>query len=104
MNYNELYPNCKAMTYGDVEELGQMNAKCKWSFSEEDCKDFLFSHMNALIFVLKHGDDTAMNGTRDMEMIEYRLEDANYHTLAKLLHENDYEGASVWITEEYMDD
>ena len=93
------FEGCKAMTWEDAEEMGRLNAENGWSFSTEDLNELLFSHMLAYIFVLK-GDDTANNGTREMEMIEYRLEDANYHTFANLLHRHEYEDAKAWMYEE----
>ena len=103
-NPNELYPNCVAMTWADVDKMNELNRKCGWGFDKKDCNEFLFNHMKSYISVLKTEDDTAKNGARKMEMIEYRLEDANFHSFCHMLHTHDYGRAKDWIEEEYADD
>ena len=91
---------CKVLTWEEAEDAEKQNEECGWGFSVEDEMDFLIDHIRAYIFILKNGDDTAENATREMEWIEWRLEDANFHTFCELLHKHDSDGAYAWIKED----
>ena len=96
---DELYPNCEALTYGDVEELMDMNEKCGWGFTAIDCLRFLADHIEANHDV-ESGNDP-LEAHRKMESIEWRLEDANFHRLSECLSARNYGKAIEWIRKDY---
>lgn len=73
-------------------ELEKMNAKNSWAFCEQQIYIFLD------VFC-----EYAKNGLgKDLcEEILYRLEDCNFHTLAKLLSEMKLQEALEWVQETY---
>ena len=92
---------CKVMTWEDAEEMSNLNAKCHWGFSAWDCLRFLADHMEANSDV-EHGNDP-LEAYKCMECIEWRLEDANFHTFNGFLHAHEYDKALAWIGEDYAD-
>ena len=83
---------CKAMTWEDAEEMIKLNEESGWGFTKDEMIDLIFDHMRAYIFFLK-GDDTANNGIREMEMIEYRLRDVSFNEFADMLNKHNYDEA-----------
>ena len=101
---NKLYPNCVAMTYGDANEMGELNYKCGWGFSAMDCLRFLADHMDAYYDHLEESENAEiLKHVRKMECIEYRLEDANFHVFCDYLRDRKYADAHKWILEDYND-
>jgi len=87
----EIMPGCKAMTYADMRKMNNVNAAHGWSFSLADLKRLGFMHRTAR----EKGD------IRRMEMIEYRLEDCNFHTECALLNEGNYEAYATTCKENW---
>ena len=84
MNYkkSEIMPGCNAMTYGDMDKMNALNYKNGWAFSLAELERLGTMHKKA----------REEGNIRRMEMIEYRLEDCNFHTECALLSDGDYEG------------
>ena len=93
---------CIAMTWEDAEEMAKANHDCGWGFSVPDQLRFIADHMDAN-YDVKDGNDP-LEAYRCMEKIEWRLEDANFHTLCGFLHDHEYIKAIKYIGEEYSDD
>lgn len=108
MNYSveitpeTLYENCIALTYGDIEKLMLLNEKCEWGFSSSDCLRFIADHEEAVVDI-ENGYDLVC-AYKAMESVEWRLEDANFHTLCSLLKERKYREAVKWVIDEYYDE
>ena len=96
---DELYPNCVAMTWGDRDNLARLNEECCWGFKASDCLRFLADHMDAH-WDAENGNDP-LEAYRMMESIEWRLEDANFHTFNGFLASHDYASAINWIIKDY---
>lgn len=90
---------CEVMTWDEAEEMEALNRDNGYGFSVIDELDMIIDHMRSELFI-KKGDDTARNGKREQEMIEWRLEDANFHTLCKYLHEKRYDEARDYVIAE----
>ena len=87
---------CVAMTWEDAEEMEKLNSKCNWGFSTADCLRFIADHMEAHIDA-EQEDKDPHNAYKHMECIEWRLEDANFHTLHGFLATYDYKKAIEWV-------
>ena len=83
---------CVAMTWEDAEEMESLNADCGWGFGLSNCLRFLSDHMDAF----DKGDYLTA------EKIEWRLDDANFHTFSKHLNEHSYDYALNWIYNTYV--
>lgn len=89
---------CTAMTWEDAEAMNKLNQENGWGFSMPDLLRLLADHMEAYDF--GYNGIPEEEAKRTQEKIEWRLEDANFHKLCALLHDNDYVKASEAITEE----
>lgn len=96
-NLSETYPNCKVLTYRDVEELNDKNFENNWGFTLSELLRMIADHMD-------NRDSYALRRepTYTIEAIEYRLTDCNYHTLAKHLHDGNYNYALNWVYNEFV--
>ena len=93
---------CIAMTWEDAERMAKRNEKDGWGFDMAKCLHFLANHMDA--DNVDEGDnEQLMSAIATKEMIEWRLEDANFHTFCGYLHNNEYAHALAWIAKEYCD-
>lgn len=91
-----IHPNgCVAMTWEDAEAMEKLNNENGWGFGMSDLLRLVADHMDAREF-----DDHEHD--RIMEMIEWRLTDANFHTFCELLHDNKYDNAVEWIMKEVV--
>lgn len=95
---------CKAMTWADAERMDKRNADHGWGFGMADCLRMLADHMDAEMARHEVTDkEKFLSATAKMEMIEWRLEDANFHTFHKMLHDGEYVKALAWIAKEYCE-
>ena len=95
---------CTAMTWEDAEAIAKLNEENTWGFTDAELLHLVADYMDAD----KKHKSTAnarelMSALREKEMIEWRLEDCNFHTLCKLLHDGKYTEAIKWIMTEMMD-
>ena len=89
---------CVAMTWEDAEEMEKLNYECGWGFSASDCLRFIADHMDAYYDHMEESENAEiLKHVKLMECIEWRLEDANFHTLKRLLHDNKYSDAIKWV-------
>lgn len=96
---------CKSMTWEDAELMEKRNEECGWGFSMPKCLHFIANHMEAnhtmaLPIVTDDDKQRYYNARGEQEKIEWRLTDANFHTLCKLLHDGDYKSATEWVLKE----
>ena len=92
--------NCVALTWEDAEKAEKLNAECGWGFSASDCLRFIADHMEAYTDT-ENGNDVTET-YRCMESIEWRLIDANFHTLSQHLGFYNYKEAIEWVMKEVM--
>ena len=79
--YNEiLYPG---MTDTDADAMTDENARNGWCITTQELRKLSDQHKEA----------RAAGDARTMSMIEYRLEDINFYTIAGLLHDGKYNEA-----------
>ena len=92
MRGDKLYDsiNYPGMTVADAEAMDRENQRHGWDFFKEDLENLVDRHCNAFKY----------SNARMMSMIEYRLTDANFHSLCRMLYEHNYTGAKAWIEEE----
>lgn len=88
---------CVAMTWKDAEEMDALNKENGWGFSNSDLLRLIADHMDAH-FDVEDGNDP-MEARKKMECIEWRLTDANFHTLCAHLHKHDYREAIKWFAD-----
>ena len=72
-------------------KIDQVNAENKWGIASEEYELLVAAHANAK----DRGD------TNEMEAIEYRLTDLNFHDEVKMLREGRYYEASLASWEMY---
>lgn len=72
-------------------KIDQVNAENKWGIASEEYELLVAAHANAK----DRGD------TNEMEAIEYRLTDLNFHDEVKMLQEGRYYEASLASWEMY---
>lgn len=89
---------CVALTWEDAEKAERENEACGWGFSTPDCLRFIADHMDAN-YAVEDGEDPTEH-YRKQEWIEWRLEDANFHTLCGHLNAHDYNEAIKWVAED----
>ena len=95
---------CVAMTWQDAERMEKRNEACGWGFTMAKCLHFLANHMDADYAHHNEEDkEKFLSAIAEKEMIEWRLEDANFHTFCGLLHDNKYAEALAWIAKEYCE-
>ena len=95
---------CVAMTWADAERMEKRNEANGWGFGMADCLRMLADHMDADEARNEVTDDEKfLFATAKMEKIEWRLEDANFHTFHKMLHDGEYVKALAWIAKEYCE-
>ena len=92
--------DCLVMTWKDAEEMNKLNYACGWSFSDADLLRLTANHMDAYY----DGEETTVQEEidrciRTMEMIEWRLTDANFHMFCALLHNHKYSEATKEISD-----
>ena len=91
---------CVAMTWEDAMEMEKANKDNGWGFSTPDLLHMIADHMNA------HYDTedgkTPLEACRCAEKIEWRLEDANFHTLCGLLNCADYKKAIEYVANDLV--
>ena len=102
---NTIHPTgCVGMTWEDAEAVEKINADNGWGISFADSLRMIADHMEANEKrTTSNEPDVVMNAHRVMEMVEWRLTDANFHSLAHFLHSNNYEGAIKFVTEDYFE-
>ncbi len=90
---------CEELTWEDAEECEKLNQECGWGFGISDIFRMLADHMDA------HNNEwrgiPKKEAKKTQEIIEWRLEDANFSALRKLLHNLDYENAVKWAVNAY---
>ena len=91
---------CKAMTWEDAERMEKENQENGWGFSTPDLLRLIADHMDGNYMV---GDGEEEKGLKMMECIEWRLEDANFHTLCGYLNERDYKKAVAYVVKEWWE-
>lgn len=72
-------------------KIGQVNAENRWGIASEEYELLVAAHANA----------RDRNDKHDMEAIEYRLTDLNFHDEVKMLREGRYYEASLASWEMY---
>ena len=72
-------------------KIDQVNTENKWGIASEEYEILVAAHANA----------RDKNDTHEMEAIEYRLTDLNFHDEVKMLQEGRYYGASLASWEMY---
>jgi hypothetical protein len=72
-------------------KIGQVNAENKWGIASEEYELLVAAHANA-----RNRDDK-----HEMEAVEYRLTDLNFHDEVKMLQEGRYYEASLASWEVY---
>lgn len=83
--FNEiLYPG---MTETDAESIEKENARNDWGITTQELRELVDQHQAA----------RAVEDSRTMSMIVFRLEDINFHTIASLLDDGKYDDAIDWI-------
>lgn len=99
-----VHPNgCVAMTWADAERMELLNKEHGWGLGMADCIRMLSDHMDAENARHEVTDsEKFLFATAKMEKIEWRLEDANFHTFHKHLHGKEYENALAWITKTFV--
>ena len=86
---------CIAMTWEDAEAVEKQNKENGWGFSAPDLLRLIADHMDA---TYKEEDvEDPFELYRTQEKIEWRLEDANFHTLCKFLKLHSYKEAITWV-------
>lgn len=108
MERNELFPNCKALTYGIIEdELYPLVRSKGWGFSMPDCLHMIADHMEATGTIANNENMLGTYSDREeylaKEKIEFMLEDCNFHTLCGFLLDEEYAKATKWVLNEYME-
>ena len=82
---------CVSMTWEDAEAMDKLNQENGWGFSDSDLLRLVADHIDA------HHDETdgedVFKAYKTMECIEWRLTDANFHSLVKMLSAHDYANA-----------
>lgn len=78
---SDVYPGYLAMTYGDAEKMGRLNARNEWGITYDELRGLGKKHAAA-----RKKDDI-----RTMEKIEYRLDDINFHKESGLLNRGEYD-------------
>ena len=86
---------CIAMTWEDAEAVEKQNKENGWGFSAPDLLRLIADHMDAT-YKEEDGEDP-FELYRTQEKIEWRLEDANFHTLCKFLKLHSYKEAITWV-------
>ena len=95
--------NCVALTWEDAEYAEELNRACGWGFSAPDMLRFIADYMDAFCDSEEETDaDNSMKDYLVMERIEWRLEDANFHTLCEFFHAHKFTDAVVWVTNTMM--
>lgn len=79
------------LTEKETDKIRNLNAKNGYGLEEKEATQMLISHSKARL----------INNLKAMALIEYRLTDINYHTLAGYLHKGLYEEAKKEITSIY---
>ena len=83
--FNEIpYPG---MTEIDAEAVEKENARNDWGITTQELRELVDQHQVA----------RAVEDSRTMSMIVFRLEDINFHTIAGLLDDGKYDDAIDWI-------
>ena len=72
-----LYPGCECMTVKDAREMEELNRENEWGFTNIELGCLCAKHYKAY----------QKRDRRTMEMIEYRLHDANFHSEAFKMHD-----------------
>ena len=88
---------CKAMTWEDAEKADKLDADNGWGFSDADLLRLIADHMSAQDDI-ENGEDIE-EAVKTQEIIEWRLNDANFHNLCETLHEHKYSDAVHGIYE-----
>ena len=93
---------CVAMTWEDAERMEKRNEACGWGFTFANCLHFVADHMEANECLERNAmRDKHIVAKLKQEMIEWRLEDANFHDLCGFLHECEYAVAIDWAIKDY---
>ena len=87
-----IVPTWTYLTYADAEAEEAKNRENMWGFTYSELMDLI--NLHAIAFL---GGEMV-----DMERIEYRLIDANFHREAKLLKEHDYEALREIAFKEFL--
>ena len=91
---------CVAMTWEDAEEMEMLNQEHGWGFSAPDLLRLISDHLDA--FYAEQDGEDPFELYRTQEKIEWRLEDANFHTLRGFLKLHDYKEAITWVTTDIL--
>ena len=90
---------CVALTWEDAEKAEKLNAENKWGFTTPELLHMVADHMDATVKA-DTGIDV-VDSYRKAEFIEWRLEDANFHTFCHALNVKDYKKAIQWVANEF---
>ena len=86
------------MTWEDAEEVEKLNYENGWGFSSTNLLRLIADHEDCYFDMEETTDmNTFHKYMRKMERIEWRLEDANFHELHKLLRKHEYRKAVEWL-------
>ena len=83
MKNTGIYPGCVAMTFDDAKRMDTASKRAGWGLTIDNLKRIIRKHKKAR----ECGD------IRTMEMIEYRFEDCNFHTINDSIHDGLYDEA-----------
>ena len=87
--------DCVALTWEDAEKAEKENEECGWSFGTPELLRMVTKHMvanNAAEYGINLHDNY-----REMEYIEWRLEDANFHFISASLADREYDKVLLHI-------
>lgn len=76
----DIVPGHKALTYADMEEIGEINRQNGWGMTYEELALLGAEHLTA----------RRNNDIHKMEYIEERLTDINFHSECGRLHNGEY--------------
>lgn len=75
------------LTKEEQKEIMTENGKHGWGYTKDEVLKYIQSY--------KEGD------AHQRELIEFRLEDVNYHTIVNCLIKEDYQGAVEFVNREW---
>lgn len=103
MERTGIYPDCQALTYEIIDnELRPYVQRKEWGFTMADCLRMIADHMDATADI--EDRKNVHNAYLTKEKIEYVLEDCNFHTLCKMLYNENYASATKWVLEGYTEE
>lgn len=88
----DIYPGYKKLTFADADAMERANKLMGWGLTYSELMGMIDAHKVAR----ETGD------VLNMEKIEYRLTDANFHREARLLKEAEYDAMQEIAFKEYL--